>query len=1014
MQSFYPPRRDGRGQEKREDKELQETEDVAGPARSSKTSVADPEMPSLPRRGHSGLVSQAAAAAAASGSTTSYCSPALWLGSDRLSQSSAQISRTGKLIPAPKRSQRPKKLVGDTLEVTYQERLTGFGPDQMHELVELIESKHTQFSALSLCTALHRLASNPACTLQLERFSGLVSTLEAELRTRPDRFRAQSIANSCWAVAKLYWKKSGLLEALLETAVSRIEEFKGQELSLLLWSMATGSSKTSHVEDAANASVCEFLRRGSSAFDAQSTATVAYAAGALVLSHEPLWEVLGTGSATRVSEFSDRQLANLLWGFATVSYTDCEVVFQRVASDAPIATLAPIDLSLVAWSLAKVSHKDKHFYDQVADAIVAKQAEWRHSDTRNIATLLYSLALSEQAISHDSAFRELATAVRSRASEFSVQGLTNAVWAYATACYTEELWFRIVAKEVSLRKKDEFEPLDVANTLWAFAAVLHHDNVISFLTSLGKGMIWQMSGQNVAIAVWSLASLELRGESFFHQAADPFVQRLSECKAQELNNMLWAYATACVRLPWLFLKSANHALTLGLTEFKTHELSIMLWAHGTAGVCNHTFFNEVVDEILGGRGIESCAPREIANAAWAYSTIIGRCHLPWMTAVAAYSQNHIREFDMQGIGNVLWSFANVAIHSERLLRVACEETSRRCASGHRDEAAHNAAQVLSAVQATGVTGLAEIELCKAAIDLFLEKGFGNVGAREFLILGNAALSFADQLEAGWKNLTSVLERHVFDPLAEAILHGDWSSVETCISQLDIDHLGAGFTADFLRRIGISSVQVYPRHEAGGWVEEAVHACALERERAIQAGIEEDAPVEQQKLVRQLDKVNKREIVAWVRFQVSSSVGEHKELGRAFGWRLEAEISKLSPMIINLLRPMVTKSRIAPNMIGEHDRSGHAERSALLHIAADWLQEGHPERGLDFQGKIYLYVTHYPCISCICVIAQFKRLFPKLQFHLAYADGRAINIQFLENKIYYILIIAILKTLYIYS
>ena len=553
--------------------------------------------------------------------------------------------------PRPERSERSgrserKVLVGDSLEVTYQERLTSFGAEQVQELVALVEARHMQFSALSLCTALHRLASTTRQPDRL-RCSGLLSTLEAQLRSRPEKFRAQSIANACWAAAKLQWT-ADLLDALLKVAVTRIDDFKSQELSLLLWSMA--SANASH-GSAADAIAFEFLRRGCHSFDAQSTATVAYSAAALLIANEPLWSAIGIGSADRVAEFSDRQLANLVWGFATVLHIDCTVVFQRVAQEAPVARLAPIDLSLVAWAMAKVSQKEQTFYDQVADAVLAKHAAWARSDTRNIATLLYSLALAEQATGHDAAFRELAAAVCARSSEFSVQGLTNAVWAYATACYAEETWFALAAREVCVRCASEFEPLDIANSLWAFAAVLHRDpGLIQRLAGLGKAMICQMSAQNLSISAWALAAMETRDEAFFMQAADPFVLRLEECKAQELNNMLWSYATVSVRLPWLFLKAAKHAVSLGLAEFKTHELSILLWAHGTAGVCNHGFFDAVVDEILHGRGIDSCAPREIANAAWAYSTIIGRCHSPWMASVAEYSRCHMHEFDTQGIG----------------------------------------------------------------------------------------------------------------------------------------------------------------------------------------------------------------------------------------------------------------------------------------------------------------------------------------------------------------------------
>ncbi|CAE7773210.1 eef1aknmt [Symbiodinium pilosum] len=888
---------------------------------------------------------------------------------------------------------------GDSLDVTFQERLTGFGANQLPELVQLIETRHSQFSPVSLCTALHRLATFPAGNKQYQRCLGLLSTLESQVRERPDRFRAQSVANACWAVAKLQWNANSLLQALIEMAQKRVDDFKPQELSLFLWGIASSGGVSKAYEAAAAATMTsEFLRRGSGRFDAQSTATLAYAAGILLVTSEPFWSALDVGSANRVLEFSDRQLANLVWGFATVVYTDCTTVFTRVAKEAPIAKLAPIDLSLVAWSMAKVSQGGQDFYDQVADAVCAKRSDWKMSDPRNIATLLYSFALAEQATCHDGAFRELAEAVCKRTREFSVQGLTNAVWAYATACYTDEHWFNVVAREVLSRDHAEFEPLDVSNCLWAYAAVLHKDSsMISRLTSLGKVMIAELSAQNLAISVWALASLEVRDHQFFERAADPFVARLAECKTQELNNMLWAYATACVRLPWLFIKVCNHARAVGLEEFKMHELSIMMWAHGTAGVCNHDFFDDVVGEVLENRGIESCAPREVANAAWAYSTIIGRCHWPWMEAVAGFSESHICEFDMQGIGNVLWSFANVVTYSKALLEVACSETAKRVRQDPQS-ASHNVAQVLSAAQAAGAL---HVELLEAAVDAFLGHDFAleaskssmqSITARELLILGNAARPASDRLGGRWKRLMDYLDFHIFHPLRRAVPsisegHDNWSSMEDCISELDLDHLGVGFTAQFLADINaVSSTEIFGGSESSGsdWIKEAAAACAIERERAIRAGQAEAAPLNQQKLVRQLDKVNKREIVAWVRVHAAGKT----EPGRAFSWQLEAETSKESSSASRLLKPLMTRSRVAPNLVGEHDRSGHAERCALMQVTADLLDGTSPNNGWRIKGELFLYVTHYPCISCVCVIAQFSRLFPQLAIHLAYADGRS--------------------------
>ena len=995
MQTFYPPLR----------RQAADIYEVAVKPESTELDESISRQVGLPRKGHSGLVAQAAAKAAATGAGASYCSPALWLGAERsgLSAPAAQSARRARSQARETREVRGSH-VGESLEVTFQERLTGFSSDQLPELVRLIDTKHSQFSPVSLCTALHRLAAFPAGNKQYQRCLGLLSTLESQVRAQPDRFRAQSIANACWAIAKLQWNAHSLLQALMELSQQRAEHFKPQELSLFLWGIASsGIATKASVALSAEVITSEFLRRGSGVFDAQSTATLAYAAGVLQVASAAFWSAMDAGSADRISEFSDRQLANLVWGFATVAYTDCTDVFTRVSREAPIEKLAPIDLSLVAWSMAKVAQGDQSFYDQVASAVCAKRSDWKCSDTRNIATLLYSLSLAEQATCHDEAFRELAEAVCTRPREFSVQGLTNAVWAYATAGYADQRWFAVVASEVLTRDHSEFEPLDVSNCLWAYAAVLHKDSAfISRLTSIGKVLMTELSAQNLAISAWALASLEVRDQHYFERAADRFVSRLAECKTQELNNMLWAYATVCVRLPWLFIKVSNHAKVVGLSEFKMHELSIMMWAHGTAGVCNHDFFDEVVTEVLDNRGIENCAPREVANAAWAYSTIIGRCHWPWMDAVAQYSRKHICEFDMQGIGNVLWSFANVAAYSETLLDTACSETAKKVREDP-GSASHNVAQVLSAAQAAGFF---HVDLFEAAIDAFLCQGFAldsvspqGISARELLILANAARPSSRELGVRWERLTNFLEEHILQPLRQSMpvvgsSVSSWSSMEDCISQLDLDHLGVGYTAQFLLEMNaVSSAEIFNTGSTDSdWVREAAAACAVERERAIRAGQAQAAPLEQQKLVRQLDKVNKREIVAWVRVHAKGM----QEPGRAFGWQLEAETSKEANGISQLLRPMLTRSRIAPNMVGEHDRSGHAERCALMQVAADLLH-GTSKEGWRVEGQMFLYVTHYPCISCVCVIAQFSQLFPRLSIHLAYADGRSVRAQSLEGR-----------------
>ena len=131
----------------------------------------------------------------------------------------------------------------------------------------------------------------------------------------------------------------------------------------------------------------------------------------------------------------------------------------------------------------------------------------------------------------------------------------------------------------------------------------------------------------------------------------------------------------------------------------------------------------------------------------------------------------------------------------------------------------------------------------------------------------------------------------------------WAAFDACVSGLDLDHLGVFYTAALLLEAGVAAaVDVtdvacdvledvgLPLRRAA-WAAAAARQCAEERARAVgRAAGADGAP----RLSRQLDKVNKREVVAWVSFDVAlrsagSGVPERRaEAGRAYGWRPEIE------------------------------------------------------------------------------------------------------------------------------
>lgn len=916
-------------------------------------------------------------------------------------------------------------MLGDVLDSTWQEQLAAFGqePDRLPQLLHLASRRAHQFSQLNLATALHRIALLGGNTLQ-EHCDAIIGRIDDILETKPESFRAQSLANIGWAIAKLSWQCPRILVNLTTACVGNLTRFKSSELSMLLWSLASSpGAPTDAQQSMLKGITSEFRRRGPAALDAQSIATIAYASATLTLDPEDeFWPVVSAGSERRVDEFSDRQLANLVWAFATVVHSDsAETLFART-EEAHIGDLAPIDLSLVAWAMAKVGHGTPQFYQAVADAVVEKKPAWKVSDARNIATLVYALALAEQAVPNEHAFRILADAADIRLCDFMVQGLTNLVWGYATAAFTEQRWFTGVGDELLRRDTREFEPLDVANCLWAFAAVMCPQTpAISRLKDIGSDILTEFTGQNLAISMWSFATLFVRDGPWFERAADCFLLQLSESKSQELNNTLWACATAGVRLPWLFIKVSDYAVShIGLSEFKMHELSIMMWAHGTAGVCNHPFFDAIIDDALDRRGISECAPREIANMTWAYSTIIGRSNPRWFNAVASYSVNHMCEFDMQGIGNVVWAFANVGVIDAPLFTSASDETANRCTNAlvehfsagmdvhsHQEgpvaAVVHNVSQVLAAMHAAGIDNM---RLLEAATRAFLLEG-SDSSARELLILANAVQSSrirGCQSTEWMVQLDARLWDQVLQPLFVAAsrpqLGGEfgsfasalrvWEALAAVVARLDIEHLGVHFTARFLKETGLApqvSVIGSARYDAStpAWAERAAAVCAEERGRVASEAI----GTQSAKLARQLEKVNKRDIAACISYDVQVIVASGKvdlcEKNQFFSWREDLEDD--CTRHVACLHPISTTSRVSAALSGDHDRSGHAERGALLEVVERWSQYSEGTDLPSVTGNMQIYVTHFPCISCLGVLAQFSRIFPRVVLTVSFADGR---------------------------
>eukprot|EP00747_Dinoflagellata_sp_TGD_P089270 gnl/TRDRNA2_/TRDRNA2_164261_c0_seq1.p1 gnl/TRDRNA2_/TRDRNA2_164261_c0~~gnl/TRDRNA2_/TRDRNA2_164261_c0_seq1.p1 ORF type:complete len:367 (+),score=59.37 gnl/TRDRNA2_/TRDRNA2_164261_c0_seq1:523-1623(+) len=78
------------------------------------------------------------------------------------------------------------------------------------------------------------------------------------------------------------------------------------------------------------------------------------------------------------------------------------------------------------------------------------------------------------------------------------------------------------------------------------------------------------------------------------------------------------------------------------------------------------------------------------------------------------------------------------------------------------------------------------------------------------------------------------------------------------------------------------------------------------------------------------------------------------------------------------------------LVGDVGRHSHCECVAVAEmLASPDLRAlglvGPPSVAGDISGRVRLFTTHYPCLSCLGILSQFRRRFPKIQIGVGYME-----------------------------
>ena len=142
--------------------------------------------------------------------------------------------------------------------------------------------------------------------------------------------------------------------------------------------------------------------------------------------------------------------------------------------------------------------------------------------------------------------------IESKLDEFEPRQIANTLWAYATLGLAPSASVLGALSTAVERLAGAFKPQEIANTLWAYATLglAPSASVLEALSTAVERSAGAFKPQNVANALWAYATLGLAPSASVLEALSTAVERSAGAfNAQNVANALWAYAVLLVEPP---------------------------------------------------------------------------------------------------------------------------------------------------------------------------------------------------------------------------------------------------------------------------------------------------------------------------------------------------------------------------------------------------------------------------------------------------------------------------------
>jgi hypothetical protein len=245
-------------------------------------------------------------------------------------------------------------------------------------------------------------------------------------------YKPQHLTNTVWSFAKAGIQADQLFHAVAEVVVrTDLHDFSPFDLSNMAWAYAMARVPALQLLSAiAQASIHKGIRQ----FSTQDLATILWATARSAVPADALYAgVAEVIFARGLEELAPRHMSNLVWAFAS-SKVSADALFASAAYTMVrkgVQTFKPQDLSMTAWAFATAGIRVSPLFAAIADVMVRSRCfGFTGQGLSNIAWAFATM--NEQA---NMLFVAIAEASQSALADFSINNLTNLVWAYAVmAC----------------------------------------------------------------------------------------------------------------------------------------------------------------------------------------------------------------------------------------------------------------------------------------------------------------------------------------------------------------------------------------------------------------------------------------------------------------------------------------------------------------------------------------------------------------------------------------------------